>query len=242
MSPPPGYVAYGGPGAYPRDFQRIGGLTKALVILNIISIAATAISLVVQLTLRNKALDFREGATTLDEFADELAPYLAISAILGLVALGALVVLIIWTFRMAKNLEVLGRRSRKFSPGATIAVNILGGCTLGILPYFMWRELWKGSDPEVPPGDADWTRRPIGQIVHLWFAATILTFAVTLGLGVGNAVTRVNRGSDTTLAKQLDDQFAFIIISGLLTIVTAVLFLGLIRSLAARHMQATHEA
>ena len=47
---------------------------------------------------------------------------------------------------MAKNLEVLGRQERTFSPGATIAINILGGCTLGILPYFMWRELWKGSD------------------------------------------------------------------------------------------------
>ena len=181
MSPPPGYVAYGGPGAYPRDFQRIGGLTKALVILNIVGIVATAISLVVQLGLRDKALDFREGTTTLDDFTDELAPYLAISAIVGLVALGALVVQIIWTFRMAKNLEVLGRRSRKFSPGATIAVNILGGCTLGILPYFMWRELWKGSDPEVPPGDADWTRRPIGPIVHLWFAATISDLCRDIG-------------------------------------------------------------
>jgi len=242
MSPPPGYAAYGGPGSFGGNVQRIGGLTKALVTLSIIGIVASAISLIVQLTLREKALDFREGSTTLDDFGDELGPYLAISAVVGLVALAALVVQIVWTFRMAKNLEVLGRQPRTFSPGATIAVNILGGCTLGILPYLMWRELWKGSDPEVPPGDPTWRQRPVGQVVHLWFAATLLTFAVSLALGVGNAVTRVNRGSNSSLAKQLDDQFAFIVVSGVLGIITAVLFVGLVRQLSSRHMLATREA
>jgi len=106
----------------------------------------------------------------------------------------------------------------------------------------MWRELWKGSDPEVPPGDLTWKQRPVGQVVHLWFAATLLTFAVSLALGVGNAVTRVNRGSNSSLAKQLDDQFAFIVVSGVLGIITAVLFVGLVRQLSSRHMLATREA
>ncbi|MEP7203714.1 MAG: DUF4328 domain-containing protein [Ilumatobacteraceae bacterium] len=242
LSPPPGYAAYGGPGSYGGTFQRIGSLTKALVTLSVIGIVASAASLVVQLTLRPRALDFRDGTITLDEFADKLGPYLAVSAVLGLVGLATLVVQIIWTFRIAKNLAVLGRKPRAFSPGGSIAVNILGGCTLGILPYFMWRELWKGSDSEVPPGDSTWKQRPVGTIVHLWFAATILTFVVSLALGVGSAITRVNRGSDSSLAKQLDDQFAFILVSGILSIITAVLFVGLVRQLAARHMQATREA
>jgi hypothetical protein len=242
MSPPPGYVAYGGPGSYAGDVRPIGGLTRALVILSIIGIVASAVSLIVQLTLRDKALDYRTGAISLDDFADDLGPYLAVSAVVGLVALAALVVQIIWTFRMAKNMEVLGRLPRAFSPGATIAVNILGGCTLGILPYFMWRELWKGSDPEVPRGDPTWKQRPVGNIVHLWFAATILTFAASLALGVGSAITRVNRGSNSSFAKQLDDQIAFITVSGILSIVTTVLFVGLVRQLATRHMQATREA
>ena len=166
MSPPPGYVAYGDPGAYGGTFRPIRGLTKALVILTIVAIAASALGLIAQLALRNKALDFREGPITPSEFHDKLGPYIAASAIAGLVGLAALIVQIVWTFRIAKNMEVLGRQGRTFSPGATIAINILGSCTLGILPYFMWRELWKGSDSESLSGDLNWKQRPVGPIVH----------------------------------------------------------------------------
>ena len=242
LSPPPGYVAYGGPGAYGGTFQRIGSLTKALVALSIVGIAASAISLLVQLTLRGKALDFRNGTTTLTQFGDKLGPYLAVSALAGLVGIATLVVQIIWTFRIAKNLSVLGRQPQSFSPGATIAISILGGCTLGILPYFMWRELWKGSDPAVASGDPTWQQRPVGLIVHLWLVATLVTVGVSFGLGVGSAITRINRGSNESIAKQLDSQFGFVVIAGLMGIITAVMFLALIRQLSARHMQATREA
>jgi hypothetical protein len=240
MSPPPGYVAYGGPGD--ATFRRIGGLTKALVTLSIVGIVASAISLLVQLGLRGDARDFRDGATTIRQFADKLAPYLAVSALVGTVAIATLVVQIIWVFRMAHNLRVLRRQGQSFSPGATIAINILGGCTLGILPYFMWRELWKGSDPSAPSGDATWKQRPVGQIVNVWFAVTLLTVAASIGLGVGSALTRINRGSNESMAKQLDNQFGFVLVAGLLGIVTAVIFVGMIRQLASRHMQSTREA
>lgn len=242
MSPPPGYVSYGGPGAYGTTFRRIGGLTKALITLSIIGIAATAGSLVTQLALRSKALEYRNDELTLDEFTDKLGPYLGVTAVVGLVGLASLVVQIIWTFRIAKNMEVLGRQSRSFSPGGTIAINILGGCTLSILPYFMWRELWKGSDPEAPAGDPAWKRRSVGMIVHLWFAATLVTIGSSLALGVANAVTRINRGSNSTLAKQLDTQIGFVVAAGALGIVSAIAFVMLIRQLSARHMQATREA
>ncbi|MEP7114683.1 MAG: DUF4328 domain-containing protein [Ilumatobacteraceae bacterium] len=242
LSPPPGYVAYGGPGSFGGTFQRIGSLTKALVTLTSVTIVASASTLAVQLTLRSKALDFRADTITAEQFRDDLGPYIAIGAIAGLVGLATLIVQIIWTFRIAKNMEVLRRQSRKFSPGATIAVNILGGCTLGILPYFMWRELWKGSDSESPAGDPAWKQRPIGQIVHMWLVANLLTVVVAGGLGVGNAITRVSRNSDATIARQLDSRFGLVIAAGILSIATAVIFLGLIRQLSARHIQSTREA
>jgi uncharacterized protein DUF4328 len=242
MSPPPGYVAYGGAGAYGGTFRRVGSLTKALVTLSVVGIVASAISLLVQLTLRGKALDFRNDTITLDEFADRLGPYLAVSALAGFVGLATVVVQIVWTFRIAKNLQVLGRQPQSFSPGATIAITILGGCTLGILPYFMFRELWKGSDPTAAAGDPSWKQRAVGQVVHLWFAATLLTAAVSFGLGVRTAVMRITRDSNTALAKQLDSQFGLVVIAGVLSISTAVMFVGLVRQLSARHMQAISEA
>jgi len=241
MSPPPGYVAYGGPGSYGGTFRGIGGLTKSLEILTIVTIVLSALSLVTQLTLRGNALDFRDGTTTLQEFADKLGPYLAVSAVAGFVGLATLVVQIIWTFRIAKNLEVLGRQNRTFSPGATIAINILGGCTLGILPYFMWRELWKGSDPESPAGDPGWKQRPVGQVVHTWLIVTLLTVLVGAGLGVGNAVTRISRNSNATIAKQLDSRIALVMAAGVLSLVSAIVFLSMIRQLSSRHIRSIRE-
>ena len=241
MSPPPGYVAYGGPGSYGGTFQRIGGLTKALVALSIVGIVTSALSLVIQLTLRGNAVDFREGTTTIKEFADKLGPYLFVSAVTGFVGLATIVVQIIWAFRMSKNLQVLGRQSPTFSPGATIAINILGGCTLGILPYFMWRELWKGSDPESPAGDPGWKQRPIGAVVHAWLVASLLTVVVAGGLGIGNAVTRISRNSDATIAKQLDSRIGLVGAAGVLSLASAIIFLMLIRQLSSRHMRSTRE-
>ncbi len=241
MSPPPGYVAYGGPGSYGGTFQRIGGLTKALIALSIVTIITSALSLITQLMLRGDALDFRDGTTTLESFADKLNPYLFVTAVAGFVGLGTLVVQIVWTFRMAKNMEALGRSNRTFSPGATIAINILGGCTLGILPYFMWREIWKGSDPESPPGDPGWKQRPVGQIVHTWLIVSLLTVIVGAGLGIGNAVARISRNSNETIAKQLDSRIGLVVAAGVLSLISAVVFLTLIRQLSARHMRSIRE-
>jgi hypothetical protein len=62
------------------------------------------------------------------------------------------------------------------------------------------------------------------------------------GLGVSNALTRVNSNSDATIAKQLDTQLGLVIAAGTFTILTSLVFLALIRQLAARHMQATRES
>ena len=70
----------------------------------------------------------------------------------------------------------------------------------------------------------------------------LLTVIVAGGLGVSNAVTRVNSNSDATIAKQLDNQLGLVIAAGALSVVASLIFLMLIRQLAARHMQATRES
>jgi Domain of unknown function (DUF4328) len=217
-SPPPGYVAYGGAGAYGGTYQRIGGLTKAL-------------------SLRNNAIDFRNGIGTLN-----LGALIAIGLFAAAAGIALLVVQIIWTFRMSKNLAVLARPGQSFSPGATIAINILGGCTLGILPYFMWRELWKGSDPSGQRGDTSWKQGPVDAILHIWIALTLVNIAVSLVLGFGNALFQFRSRSNSAVARQLADQIGITAVTGLLSVATGALFLVFIRKLSARHMQATGEA
>ena len=71
--------------------------------------------------------------------------------------------------------------------------------------------------------------------------ATARRPAARRGPSRGSAITRINRGSNATLAKQLDSQFGFVVLAAAFSIITAVIFVALIRQLAARHMQATRE-
>ncbi len=242
MGPPPGYVAYGGPGAVQGTFQRIGGLTKWLLGLLVVSFVVQLASLLVQFTLRDSAAKFINNPSSLN-FDDKLGLYLAVVAIAGIASVAQIVILIIWTFRLAKNGRVMGRQPQAFSPGATIAVNILGGCTLGILNFFMWRELWKAADPDTAMGDPSWKQRAVTPLLTAYLVLTLATIAASLSLGFSGAVGPVRTaGSSADLAKNISDKLPLIALGGVLTLAAAGVFIMFVRQLAARHMQATHES
>ncbi|MEY4173710.1 MAG: hypothetical protein RI900_875 [Actinomycetota bacterium] len=234
--PPPGYVAYG-PGGQ-RGFQHIGGLTKWLVIVLAAGIGTQVLMLIAQVTLRDDALDL---AGDLSQLTGRLGIYLLASLLTAAVGITQLVLLIIWTFRMAKNLEVLGRKLT-FAPGATIAINILGGCTLGILNFFMWREQWQASDPEVAAHDPGWKRGAVAPVIIAHLVLGLVGTLVGLGLGLQAGLAGFGGTDSDALGENLTDRFGFVLASGVITIAVAVVFLVLVRQLAARHMRAIGEA
>jgi hypothetical protein len=243
MAPPPGYVQYGGYGAVQGQFRRIGGITKWLVGLMAVALAIQVISLIVQFTLRNSASDFLSDSITSSQFDDKLAVYLLVVLVAAAVSIAQIVLLVVWTFRLAKNHLLLGRQPQTFSPGATIAINILGGCTLGILNFFMWRELWKASDPETAPNDPTWKQRLVSPLIGIYLGLTLASVAAGLALGISGAVGPVRTsGSSTDLAKNLSDKLGFVVLAGLLSLASAAVFIMIVRQLAARHMQATRES
>lgn len=244
LGPPPGYVAYGSPGAV-SNFARIAGLTRWLNILLIATAVITALTLITQLTIVGRAQDYVDGISTEDAFRDRLGLFLAVGLLGAAITIAQLVVLCVWTFRLAKNMQALGRQGASLSqPGITVAINILGGCTLGILNFFMWREIWKGSDPETPAGDPSWKSRAVDVIVPTWLALTLASSLASLGMGFSRVATGGVGGSGSTndIADQLTDQLPFVMFSGLLGLGAAIAFIILVRRLAVRHMQATHES
>lgn len=236
LSPPPGYVPYGGIGAAGGRFQNIGGLAKALVILTAIGAALSLASVGLQFNLSDKA----EGS--LSVFEDALGPFVLVSLLAAAVGIAALVVQILWTYRMASNLKTLRREGQSFGPGATIAINILGGCTLGILPFFMWRELWKGSAPEAPAGDPNWKQQSVASILTVWLVAQLAAVGTGLTIGAGSAFGNFGTGNTDDLAAQLRDQIGATVIAGLLSTAVTVIFVIFIRQLTDRHMQSTGES
>jgi hypothetical protein len=244
FAPPPGYVPYGGghQGAF-QPTQPIRGLSRWLNVLLIASAALSAVLLLATVLLIGPAGDLDDGRIGLSEFDDELGFFLIAAGLTAIVGLATLVILIIWTFRLGKNLAAMGRVGQSLSkPGATIAINILGGCTLNILNFLMWREIWKGSDPDTPQHDQSWKQRPVAPIVTAWFVASIcgavFGFAAAGARGFGGGFGN----STDDLADQFTDQLPMTVIQYGAGMVASILFILLTRQLAARHMRATGES
>lgn len=241
MAPPPGYVPYGGPGAF-SPFARVRGIAKALVILQIITAVTSAILLVVQVSLVGKAEDFVGDTISSSDFDDAVGPLLLLIAVSGLVAIAGLVLLIIWSYRIAGNLQKLGREPFTWKPGLTIVVWLLGGCTLNIINLLMLGEHWRGSDPEVPPYQSGWRDRPVSPLIRVWFALGIAQIVIGVASGL-NSFGGVGVGNDAdSIAESLSDRLPLVVASGVLSLAAAVVLISIIRQLTARHVLATRES
>lgn len=243
MSPPPGYVAFGGPGAaMSGNFQRIGSLTTAAVALQIAAIVMALVALVSQVRLAGKANDFLDNVITEREFEDSLGGFTVVTLLAGAIGIALLVVTIIWSFRIATNLTAAGRQLT-WKPGLTIVAWILGGCTLQIITFLMLREHWKASDPDVLPGDQSWKTRPVPPTITAWFVLVLVGVAVTL-IGTGRLISQgfqIDEDNDD-VARGLADQLTANLVGGLLSAAAGVALVVVIRQLAARHMRLTREA
>ncbi len=241
LNPPPGYVAYGGPGAAGGHFRRTKGLATWLVVLLSIGLVVQIALIIVQLTLKDAAKDFIEDNLTTSQFDDKIAFFLLIGFLALVATIAQIVIMIVWAFRMAKNDQVLNRQPQSFSPGATVAVNILGSCTLGILNFFMWRELWKASDPELPAGDPTWKQRPVTPLLTVYLVVSLAAVAASFAGGLRQFGGFRTSNSTDDLAKNLSDQIAVISLSGVLSAVAAAAFIMFVRQLSARHVKVTGE-
>jgi hypothetical protein len=236
MQPPPGYVAYGGQnqGAF-GTFQKIGGVSKALGYVMMAVIAIQVLSTLVSLSLRGKVSDFLNERTSTTSIDGALGLLAIVAIVAGAVMLAAVVLTMIWMFRMAKNQQILGRSGR-WVPGWAIGGWFLPPCILYIIPYLMMRDLWKSSEPESGP---NWAQNAIAPIVHIWWVlyglVPLLFISVSFnGFKAGQTIDDA--------ARNFDDSFTRSVLNSVVQIAAAVAYLLLVRQLSQRHMRTTQEA
>lgn len=239
MSPPPGYVAYGGFDGPTGPTKPIGGITKALVILQGIGFAAAALLLVLQIALVGKSDEFITGQIDSNRFDDAIAPFLVASVLVGLIAIAGAVLAIVWSFRIAGNLTNLNRQIT-WKPGLTIVVWLLGGCTLSIINFLMLREHWQASEPGA--SQSGWRNTPVNPLIIGWFVLMIAQIVLAVASGI-QSINGFNFGTNSfDVAESLTDRLPFVVAAGLAQLAAAVLLIMIIRQLSARHMAATGEA
>jgi hypothetical protein len=220
----------------------VGGLSTALVVLVGVVGASAVIAAVLSGGSRDAARDYREGRITETEF---LESYIAVG-VLGLLQLAATIAAFVLTvlvmYRLASNHRALGRRGT-WAPGWAIGGWFLPPLMIYVIPFLMFRELWKASDPDAT-GEADqWKRGPVSPLVPLWW---VLYGLVPVGLIAMQGAGSVGGGGFTSstdaLAETVEEQFTLTLVGSLLTLAAAVVFILMIRGLVDRHRRLTGES
>jgi len=214
----------------------IRGLCTAIVILESLAVLGATGVLVTQVAVAGSAEDFQEGVLTASEFDEELAPFLGVALLAGLVGIAGLVLLIIWSYRIATNLQQTDSRLT-WKPGLSILAWLVGGCTLNILPFLMLREHWYESHPARTRQSEYETRGPLNPLIPVWFG---LSLASTVVNAVASGVAslsgfNVGRGR-RDLAESLADSFPLTVAATALSIAAFVVLIIVVRQLTARHV------
>lgn len=216
------------------------------MVLESVGIVLSLAALALQATLRGSAQDFLSGLISKAAFEDEAQGYSTVASFSSLLTIATLVIGIVWSFRIAKNLQVQLGRDITWKPGLTIAVWILGFCTLGIINFFMLREHWKGSDPQVAAGDPSWKQRVASPLITAWLTLTLVSAAlqVTMGVSTGRRALNGLSAADSTkvLAESISNDLPLLIAGGLLATAASVVLVLIVRQLTALHMRATQES
>ncbi len=217
--------------------QRVGKLASATVVLTAVGAALALLAIWASSAAQDDAEALLDGTISTDDFVERAAPYLLMSTVQGVATLATAVLTVIWMFRIAQNHRTL-HRGTTWGPGWAIGGWLLPPM-LYVIPFLMFREMWKASDPDVPVG-GDWKAGPVSPLVPLWFVLYSVIPLVLLVVSAGNGF---NFGaSEQDLAQQIVDGEQGTIIGSLVTVAAAVVYILLVRGLTDRHRRLTGEA
>lgn len=221
-----------------RGLHRIGRLTTASVVLVCVSAAVTLLSILTLGAAQDDAQALLDERIDVDEFVEGALPYLLMSVIQAVATLAAAIVTMIWMYRIAKNHRTL-HRGGTWAPGWAIGGWFLPPL-LFVIPFLMFRELWKASDPDTPIG-ADWKSNATSPIVPAWFVLySIVPIALLIAQG-GGGLSDFG-ASERDLAQQIVDGQAATIASGLVAAAGAAAFVVMALGLSRRHRLLTGES
>ncbi len=241
LSAPAGYVAYQSHATPLGALKRVGGLSKAIVVLTAIVAVATLVTTLLSIGIAGDASDFLAGDLTDDEFRTSLAPLSAVQSIAGVATLATGILTMIWMYRVAVNIRAFGRRTT-WHPLFSIFGWFLPPFFLYVIPFLVLREQWKGSDPIVDGTDG-WKADEDNRTLWGWFAFYGLLPLVLFVAQIGSVASAgLGTGDVETVAESLDQVSALTFMSAVSVIGAAAFWIVFVRRLTGRHVALTNEA
>ena len=187
--------------------------------------------------VRDDAQAFLDGETTNDEFLEAIAPYVLVSFVQLIAIVASAVLVIIWMYRIAANHRAL-HRTGTWGPGWAIGGWFLPPL-LYIIPFLMFRELWKASDPSVRTG-GDWRSGSVSNVVTAWFVLYSVVPIVLLFAQTDDTLTSLG-ADERDLAETLSETQGSTILSAVVAAAGAIAFIVMARQLTERHRRLTGE-
>jgi hypothetical protein len=222
---------------------RIGGLATAARILAYVVGAVSVLSALLGGLAVDDAEDFLAGTISEDDFVAAYAPAVLLGLVQTATFVALIVVTMLWMRRVAANHRQLGRTGT-WGPGWAIGGWFLPPFVLYVIPWLMFREMWKASDPGVPLGDDRWRDGTVSRVVDVWWVlyglAPIALIAVQGARAIGGGISS-STGTEG-LAEQVRDGFTASMIAGVLSLAAAIAYAALVTGLSGRHRQLTGEA
>ncbi len=234
---PPGYVGVTPTPMGMANLKRTAGVERA-ALTAIVAVAVLAVvGAVVGRTVVDDADAFLAGTTDQDQFIEAIAPYLLLSFVEGLAILASAILVMVWMYRIAKNHALL-HRGATWGPGWAIGGWLLPP-VLYIIPFLMFRELWKASDPDVPIG-GEWRTGRVPSIVPIWFVLYGIVPIVLFAFQTTDVLSAF-AASETEMAEQITGGQGPAVAGVVATVAAAAAFVVMARGLGRRHRRLTGE-
>jgi hypothetical protein len=223
------------PTAVPR-WRSLRGLRAAISALGAVT-CLSLVACVVAYAHRYSVVDdvLHGGGVSPFSRLDDADDYVSAAAIVaGLCSFALFVLLVVWTWRAAKNQQALGRANPRFGPGWAIGAWFVPLANL-VLPLLVVQDLWRGSDASVARERPDWRAAKGSALVGWWWA-----------IGIVSLVRLYDEGDDrsVTLA-QFQDGDTVRAIGTVVAVVATLLLVLVVRSITQRQedtLRAQHEA
>lgn len=174
------------PEAVIQPQRAIRGLARALVAMLWVSIACAGLAAGAFANRISVVSDIQSVGYAEPGAARDSDTYVRLTSIALLGAsLVILTLLITWMWRVAKNAEGLGRTNTRWTPGWTIGGWFVPFANL-VIPASVMVDLWKGSDPAIPPDDPSWRKVPRSPFILAWWVAWLGASILRLAVRPGN--------------------------------------------------------
>jgi hypothetical protein len=153
-----------------RSLTLVLRASLAVVVLLALTISATAAMSLARYDQLFSAFQLEPGAVTQWQNVLQLT--------MAAIVVASTVCFLVWVIRSYRNLPALGVQSLRMSTRRATVVWFIPFVNL-VLSKEVVDDLWRGSDPEVPPLSPAWRLQTVPYRVHLWWVA-LLTSGVLL--------------------------------------------------------------